>query len=504
MTTTSSLIEFKEISKSFGSKIANENVTFSVQAGTIHAIVGENGAGKSTIMKMLFGLYEPDQGEIFLNGIKVQIKNPAIAKNYGIGMVHQHFMLAGPISALDHVILEMTPESLDTNAFLPLPRSQIRYKLESLASSLQMPVDWNSPIEKLPVGIQQRIEILKLLFNNSDILILDEPTAVLTPQEIDEFLSRLQKIRAHGKTILLITHKLKEVFSVADTITVFRKGQVVRTGPVTQWNETTLAEDMIGEPFHELKVSASKFAPQSSEFALEFKTPKINFTLKQGEILGVAGVEGNGQSQIIQQIINPLSRPLSERKDCEVYLNGKLISKMTNRNIRAAGLGYLAEDRHSKASCINSSLFENFLLGQQNHFQKWGLIKSKALKEAFTEACNKFDVQFQNGRQMLSELSGGNQQKLVIARELLKPLKALIAAHPTRGVDIQAIKKIHQSFLEIRDEGTGILLISSELEELMKLSDRIVVLFRGEIVKEFKRSDFNDKAIGAAMAGFKS
>ena len=503
------LIEFQNITKKFDLKVANDQVSFCIRSGTIHAIVGENGAGKSTIMKMLFGMYEPTSGKIILNQKDIHIKNPAIAKDLGIGMVHQHFMLAGPISALDHVILEMTPQHLRTNSISPLHRQKIAKQLEELASAIQMPVDWSAKIEDLPVGIQQRIEILKLLFNESKILILDEPTAVLTPQETEEFLKRLQSICRQGKTIILITHKLKEVFAVADDITVFRKGRVVRSGPAANWNAQSLAEDMIGQPYKEITIEPPKFKGKGLNPALQFNSKAMNLKVERGEIVGIAGVEGNGQSELIRWILNPRDARIQEQSianndSVEITINGCTSSILSNRQIRSLGVGYLAEDRHSKGSSVTSTLFDNFLMGQHRYFQKWGLLDFGMLEDAFNRACALFDVQFQSGQQKLEELSGGNQQKLVVARELSRPLNLLVAAHPTRGVDIQAIKTIHQAFLDARDQGTGVLLVSSELDELMKLSDRIVVLYKNSIIAEFSRDKFDEKSIGAAMAGLKS
>jgi general nucleoside transport system ATP-binding protein len=500
MSSDSALIEFRNVSKYFGTCWANTRVSFTVQPGTIHAIVGENGAGKSTIMKTLFGLYTPDEGQVFLRGEAVNLSSPAVAKSCGIGMVHQHFMLAGPLTAVDHIIIEIPTSSLKAGDLAPLPRAQLRSQLEQLSNSLQMPVPWDEPVENLPVGIQQRIEILKLLYNNYDILILDEPTAVLTPQEIQDFLARLKKIREQGKTILLITHKLKEVFAVADNITVFRKGRAVKSGPTSSWTPQTLSDDMIGEPFIELDIKPSSFVSESLP-ALKFKNPQINFTVKKGEIVGIAGVEGNGQSELIQAIMNPRASSMN-LSSISVY--GAETSNLTNLEVRKVGVGYLPEDRHSKGTSLTASLLDNYLLGQQYRFQKNGILNFSALRENFKVEAKAFDIQFQNEDQLLSELSGGNQQKLVVARELSCPLQCLIAAHPTRGVDIQAIKKIHHSLLQARDRGTGILLISSELDELMKLSDRILVLYRNEIIREFSRDQFDEKTIGAAMGGVAS
>lgn len=497
MTAVSPVIEFKKVSKTFGSVKANRDVSFSVHAGEVHAIVGENGAGKSTLMKILFGLYRADQGEVFLRGAPANIKNPADSKSAGIGMVHQHFMLAGPLTGLDHVILDTDHSPL----LKTLPRQSVLQTLEKISADLQMPVPWTLPVEQLPVGIQQRIEILKLLYLQSEILIFDEPTAVLTPQETEEFLKRLLQLKAQGKTIILITHKLKEVFAVADSITVFRHGTVVGTAPSKNWNLSSLSEAMVGEPLR-----SSEFQSRPPEFqgtsSLKVKNlfGKINFHIEKGEVVGIAGVEGNGQSELIQALLNPRSLKTIEGQ-C-LLENDELLTK-TNAQIRQSGVGYLAEDRHSKGILLNASLDENFMLGTQDLWTHKGLLKMEEAEQALKKAVTEFDIKIGSTKDKISSLSGGNQQKLVVARELVRPLKLLVAAQPTRGVDIGAIEKIHQTLWNLRKKGTAILLISSELDELMKLSDRILVLYRGEFLGEFTRAAFDEKKIGAVMGGIK-
>lgn len=489
-------LEFDQICKNFGRLRANENISFSVNSGSIHALVGENGAGKSTLMKILFGIYQPDSGSIKVNGLVARIANPAFAKQLGIGMVHQHFMLAGPISALDHVLLDSNRAPQNASNFSPLPRARVLAQLQALSKQLNMPVDWESPIEKLPIGIQQRIEILKLLYNQSNLLILDEPTAVLTPQEISEFLNHLKAIRAQGKTIILITHKLKEVFAVADDITVLRKGATVRSAPLANWSIDELTEAMIGHPFTESSVAPSRFT-DTNHPALQFSSEKMNFKVQSGEIVGIAGVEGNGQSELIKAIIAP--QTFFKKK--QVHLGATNISNLSSLEIRKLGLGYLPEDRQAMAISLDSNLESNFLLGQLYRFTKFGFIDRKKLRLKLKDTLKTFDVKYTSLTQTIRELSGGNQQKLVVARELSHPLKLLLASHPTRGVDINSIQHIHRAILMTRDTGTGILLISSELDELMKLSDRILVLYRGQFVREFLRSEFEENQIGAAMAG---
>lgn len=502
MSSLTPVIEFRKVSKTFGSVRANRDVSFSVQTGEIHAIVGENGAGKSTLMKILFGLYRADEGEIFLRGALAKINSPADSKAAGIGMVHQHFMLAGPLTGLDHVILDTERGPL----FKPLQRKAVLQKLEKISEDLQMPVPWTLPVEQLPVGIQQRIEILKLLYLQSEILIFDEPTAVLTPQETEEFLKRLLRLKAQGKTVIMITHKLKEVFAVADSITVFRHGTVVGFAAKSEWTLASLSEAMVGEP---LRSSEFQPRPESLERQKNLEVVnlfgKINFQIEKGEIVGVAGVEGNGQSDLIQALLNPRGLQVQRKTPLEGHCRLDQVEMLnkSNSEIRQSGVGYLAEDRHSKGILLDANLDENFILGTQDLWTHQGLLKIQEADQALKKAVVEFDIKIGNTKDKISSLSGGNQQKLVVARELVRPLKLLIAAQPTRGVDIGAIEKIHQTLWSLRKKGTSILLISSELDELMKLSDRILVLYRGEILGEFNRSEFDEKRIGAVMGGIK-
>lgn len=495
----SPIVEFRGVSKFFGQVSANKEISFQIQEGEICALLGENGAGKSTLMKILFGLEKPSEGEVLIRGERVDIVDPEAAHQQKIGMVHQHFMLAGPMTALDHVVLEQKSESL----WRPLNRKKILHALEDLSARLQMPLPWEDPVESLPVGLQQRLEILKLLYLENEILIFDEPTAVLTPQEVEEFLKRLLDLKQKGKTIVLITHKLREVLAVADKVVVLRHGQVVAQGPRSQWNLQNLSEAMIGQS---LKHSEFQQRPQAflgvKQVILENILGRINFAIEKGEVIGIAGVEGNGQTELIEALLHPNGvKGLQGKCLLRTPQATKNLLALSNLEIRQLGVGYLSEDRHKKSVLLRSNLLENFLLGLQDLFSENGVLLIKKLQDALKEAVDRFDIKIGKTSDTMLSLSGGNQQKLVVARELTRPLNFLVAAQPTRGVDIGAIEKIHRALWDLRKKGTSILLVSSELEELMKLSDRILVMFKGEILGEFSRDQFDEKKIGAVMGG---
>lgn len=498
------LLSFSKISKRFGAKWAIRDVSFEIQKGHIHALIGENGAGKSTIMKILFGLHQPTEGEIFLDGKLYDPKNPQVARRCGIGMVHQHFMLAGPIPALDHILLE--DSAFSAMGVKPLPRANIQKKLELLSENYKMPVPWNEKIENLPVGIQQRIEILKLLYHGSDILIFDEPTAVLTPQEIESFLNQLRKLKSQGKTIILITHKLKEVLAVADQITVFRKGAHVGTFPAAGQSPQNLAEKMVG---HHVEQPTSGILPDTSSALLELNNlvaksihdvalKKLSLQIHKKEIVGIAGIEGHGQLNLIYSLMTP-----QFLQDCsgEILFRQKSILCKSTAERRGLGFGIMAPDRLRQSVAADMTCLENFLIGQEDlsDFTKFPFLDFAQIQTVTDKAYLEFDIQPADSSMTLKSLSGGNQQKLVAARELLRHPPFLIAAQPTRGVDIGAIETIHKSILSLKNQGSGILLISSELSELLQLSDRIAVLFEGQIVKVFDRKDFDESRIGLYM-----
>jgi simple sugar transport system ATP-binding protein len=505
MTPSSPAVEFIGIHKNFGEFHAAEDLNFQVTTGEIHAIVGENGAGKSTAMKILFGLYKPEKGILKIHGKKVLFKSPMEAMDLGIGMVHQHFMLAEPLSALDNILLFQKK----TKALQRLNRKEHQAHLQKLATEYHFDIDWNAPVQSLSVGTQQRIEILKILSQDSKIIILDEPTAVLTPKEIEDLFKNLKKLKAEGRTILIITHKLKEVMAIADAVTILRNGKVIANKKISDTSVEDLAENMVGRKIKNLALSErTHFADQN--FILKIydmnlseaqgSLTHINLQVRTGEILGVAGVEGNGQDALIQTLLNP--RTLKIQGELEIKSQSTL--NLSAQQIRALGLAAFPEDRVRFGILKERPLYENFILGYHNSakYSRHGFLKFKAIFEKTTAAMEKFDVRPRDIQKPIGKLSGGNQQKLVVARELQNSPDFILAAKPTRGVDIGAIEFIHEQLLAARNHGAGILLVSSELEELMTLSDRIVVLFKGQIVAEFLRSNnYDEIEIGAAMGG---
>ncbi len=507
MTANTPAVGLRGVTKRFGACVANDGVSLSVNAGTIHGIVGENGAGKSTAMKMLYGLYRPDAGDIIIKGERKRWSSPADAIAAGIGMVHQHFMLAGPHTALDNIVLGAEPTQ-----FGLINRKVAREKLEALSQQYGLHVDWGRPVEDLPVGVQQRIEILKLLYRDANILILDEPTAVLTLQETDALFRNLKLLRGQGKTILLITHKLKEVMAFTDRVTVFRAGKITGEVETSQTNPQELANLMVGRKVL-LKVEVPKARPLS-EPALELKNlslgsaggrhklSNISFFVKRGEIVGIAGVEGNGQSELLQAILHPHDRNC--RSAGNVSFLGRDVTNWSAREIRDLGVAVISEDRHNEGLLLDRPIAESFLLGLQRNpeFSRRGVLNSRNLTAVACRALQEYDVRSAADLSLpAAKLSGGNQQKLVIAREFQRNPKVLIAAQPTRGVDIGAIEFIHKRIVRARDEGAGVLLVSAELDEILTLSDRILVMFEGRIVAQFMRGGVDETALGLKMAG---
>ncbi|HEX7674292.1 MAG TPA: ABC transporter ATP-binding protein [Bdellovibrio sp.] len=488
---TTPAVEFRGISKYFGTVRANSDLSFKVTAGTIHGIVGENGAGKSTAMKILFGLYKPDEGEVLVHGKPVHFHSSIDAMAHKIGMVHQHFMLAEPFTALDNILLQQKG-----SAFSVLPRAEQKARLHEIAQRYGFDINLDAKVEDLSVGAQQRIEILKILSQDSEILILDEPTAVLTPQEVQDLFKNLLRLKEEGKTILIITHKLKEVMALTDEVTVFRAGQVIANKKTSETSPADLAEMMVGRRLQNpkersTKVDTSKEVLKISNLCAEQGNHKIHdvcLNVYAREIVGVAGVEGNGQDILIRAL---LDRHALDKKSFSgsIEVNGKV--------------GSFPEDRLRFGVLPSRPVWENFLLGQQklSRFARGIFLKKKDILKATKEAMEVYDVRPRNELHSFEKLSGGNQQKLVVARALSQSPDFVIAAQPTRGVDIGAIEFIHNELRRCRDEGSGILLISSELDELMALSDRIAVLYKGRFVAEFTRSQFDEIALGAAMGG---
>lgn len=472
-----SAVEFKQVTKTFGSVIANHKISFSVPKGSIEALVGENGAGKSTAMKILFGLYKEDSGEVLVHGKPQHWRSPRDAIKNGIGMVHQHFMLAETATGLDNILLGDEEETLKLPfipvAFNIMDRKKARKRVEQLAKTYGIDVPLDVKVSKLSVGMQQRIEILKILYRNADILILDEPTAVLTPLEVDELFKNLKKLKDEGKTIIIVTHKLREVLNFSDHITVFRSGHVVGELKTAEATEEKIARMMVGKNInlHPHIESGKNLVP----LHLDLK----ELTLNRHEIVGIAGVEGNGQSELIDLVHRTALK----------------------QNEYAVGL--IPEDRHYDGLLLHMTATENYLLGRQweKQFRIGFFQNTQKVKNTIESEMKTYDVRPKDPTLLASQFSGGNQQKIIIAREFGKDPSLIIAANPTRGVDIGAIEFIHNQILKRRDEGAAVLLISSELDEITKLSDRILVMYNGKIVAEYRRGEVDDHTLGLAMCG---
>lgn len=495
-------IEMKNIVKKFGDFTANENIDLTVHKGEIHALLGENGAGKSTLMNILYGLYQPTSGEIYINGKKTNISNPNIAIKNGIGMVHQHFMLVETFTVVENIILGMEL----TNG-LVLDIKTATKKVEEISQKYGLFVDPNSKIQDISVGMQQRVEILKALYRGADILILDEPTAVLTPQEIDELINILKGLADQGKTIIIITHKLREIKAVADYCTIIRRGKKIDTVKVEDVKEEELAEKMVGR---EVTFKVDKKPINMGKKILEIKdiivkdnrklnaVNKLSLELYSGEILGIAGVDGNGQSQLIEGMTG-----LRHIESGSIFLNEKEITNKTPFEIIESGLSTIPEDRQKRGLVLDFTVAENMILENYHKkpFSKKGRLNHKEINNFAKKLIQKFDVRPQNHQQLAGALSGGNQQKVIIAREITNNPEVLIAAQPTRGLDVGAIEYVHKYLIEQRDKGKAVLLISFELDEIINLADRIAVIFDGKIVDIIDAKDADERRIGYLMAG---
>jgi len=498
-------IELKKINKRFGEVWANRDIDLGVRRGTIHGIVGENGAGKSTLMSILYGFYTADSGEIFVNGKLEHITDSRHALRLGIGMVHQHFMLVDNFSILENVIL-----GAEDSAMLAPSLARARKELKRLADEYSLDVDPDAIVQDVSVGQQQRLEILKALYRGADILILDEPTGVLTPEEADDLFRVLRVLREQGKTVILITHKLREIMAITDTVSVMRQGQMVTTMPTADTSPERLAEAMVGR---RVLLRVEKGAAHPGKTMLEVKNLVVNddagvprvkgvsFTVRAGEIVGIAGVAGNGQSELLESIAG-----MRDQKSGDVILNGHPLSLEGDdgaARARLAGLAHVPEDRQREGLVTQFEEWENNILGYQDS-KAYGagifLDIGAARKEAL-ERMHKFDVRPANPRLKTASFSGGNQQKIVLAREMEQNPDVLMVGQPTRGVDIGAIEFIHNQIVKMRDAGKAILLISVELDEIRSLSDRILVMFDGNIVGEADPATATEGELGLMMAG---
>lgn len=497
------IIEMLNIRKEFTGIIANDNITLQVKPGEIHALLGENGAGKSTLMSVLFGLYQPDAGTIKVGGKEVKITNPNIANALGIGMVHQHFKLVHNFTVTENIILGK--ESV--NGF-KIDISSAAKRIEELSKRYKLNVDPNAKIEDITVGMQQRVEILKMLYRDAEILIFDEPTAVLTPQEIHELINVMKNMAKEGKTIIVITHKLKEIKAVADRCTVIRKGKSIATVDVKDTSEEKMAELMVGRRVS-FKVDKMPANAGKVVFKIEnlnvtshrgVKAVKdINLSVKAGEILGIAGVEGNGQTELIEAITG-----LRKADSGKILLNDEDITSMSVRQRTQSGLGHIPEDRHKYGLVLDFSLADNLILQAyyKEPFSKKGILNREQIYSYAKGLIEQFDVRSAEGAiTKTRSMSGGNQQKAIIAREVDKSPTVLIVAQPTRGLDVGAIEYIHRRLIEERDKGRTILLFSLELDEILNVSDRIAVMYEGEIVGIVNAEDTNENELGLMMAG---
>lgn len=500
------VIEMNNITKKFGSFKANDNITLKVRKGEIHALLGENGAGKSTLMSVLFGIYQPDKGEIKINGNVVKINNPNDANDLGIGMVHQHFKLVHNFTVLESIIL-----GRETTFRGFLKTKSARKKIQDLTSKYKFNINLYSNISDITVGMQQRVEILKMLYCGNDILIFDEPTAVLTPQEIDELMVIMKNLVLEGKSIIFITHKLNEIKSVADRCSVIRKGKYIDTVDVNSISKEEMSELMVGRKIDlNIKKSEAKIGDpilQVENLYIKSKetskniVKNVSFQVRRGEIVCIAGIDGNGQSELIYGITGLM--PIESGK---IIFKDKDITKESIRKKCLVGFAHIPEDRHKHGLVLDYTLKENLVLQSYytHRFQKFGFLKFEEIKNYAKFLINKFDIRSGKGENSITRgMSGGNQQKAIIARELDRDPELVIAVQPVRGLDVGAIEYIHRQILNQRDNGKAVLLVSLELDEVINLSDRILVLYEGEIVADVDANNITVKELGLYMSGTK-
>ncbi|WP_338754093.1 ABC transporter ATP-binding protein [Bacillus sp. FJAT-52991] len=498
------VVEMLGIRKEFNGFVANDDITLQLQKGEIHALLGENGAGKSTLMNVLFGLYQPEQGEIRVHGKPVKITDPNVANDLGIGMVHQHFMLVDTFTVTENIILGREPK-----AGGKIDIKQAEREVRELSEKYGLAVDPTAKIADISVGMQQRVEILKTLYRGAEMLIFDEPTAVLTPQEIKELMQIMKTLIKEGKSIILITHKLKEIMEVCDRVTVIRKGKGIGTVNVSETDPDHLASLMVGREVT-FKIDKTEANPEGSVLEVNDLFVKdsrgiqavkgLNLTVHAGEILGICGVDGNGQSELIEAITG-----LRKVDSGSVMINGKDITNFKPRKITETGVAHIPQDRHKHGLVLDFPIGENMVLQTyyQKPFSKGGVLNYKEIYKKANHLIKEFDVRTPNEYTPARALSGGNQQKAIIGREVDRDPDLLIAAQPTRGLDVGAIEFIHKRLIEQRDHGKAVLLISFELDEIINVSDRIAVIYEGEIVAIVNPKETTEQELGLLMAGSK-
>ncbi len=500
------IIEMLNIRKEFPGIVANDNITLQLRRGEIHALLGENGAGKSTLMSVLFGLYQPEAGQIKKNGEVVKIQNPNDATALNIGMVHQHFKLVDVFTVLDNIILGAEDTKMGF-----LQKKEARAKVQALSEKYKLAVDLDARVEDITVGMQQRTEILKMLYRDNEILIFDEPTAVLTPQEIDELMEIMRGFAREGKSILFITHKLNEIMAVADRCSVLRKGKYIGTVDIRDTNKQELSNMMVGRPV-QLQVQKEEARPTDvildvKGLTVASKTSKknavnnVSFQVRAGEIVCIAGIDGNGQTELVYGLSG-----LEKASAGTVTLCGQDISRASIRRRSQAGISHIPEDRHKHGLVLDDTLENNIVLQKfrEPRFQKMGFIKRDAVREYAQNIIGQYDVRSGQGPITIARsMSGGNQQKAIIGREIDRENPLLIAVQPTRGLDVGAIEYIHSQLVAQRDQGKAVLLVSLELDEVMNVSDRILVMYEGEIVGELDPRNTTVQELGLYMAGAK-
>ncbi|MDA1330022.1 MAG: ABC transporter ATP-binding protein [Chloroflexi bacterium] len=497
------VLELRGITKRFPGVLANDHIDLTLEKGEIHALLGENGAGKTTLMNILYGLYQPDEGDIFINGKKIEVHSPTDAIHAGVGMVHQHFMLIPVFTVTENVMLG--DESVKTGGVLD--RQSAATRIREISQSFGLAVEPAVLVEDLPVGVQQRVEIIKLLYREADILILDEPTAVLTPQEANELFKIMRSLTKRGKSIIFITHKLREVLDAADRITVIRRGKMVGTTTPKQANQSKLASMMVGRDV-ELTIDKKGAKPGAAVLKVDklsvvdarehITVNSVSFDVRAGEVLGIAGVQGNGQTELVEALTG-----LSPASEGRVELLGENISHASPRRITELGSAHIPEDRQRDGLVLPFPVADNLVLNTYylEPYSQGVLLQQEQILETARTRIKNYDIRTPSAETSVGSLSGGNQQKVIVARELSRPVKLVIASQPTRGLDVGSIEYIHNLLIEQRDSGVALLLVSSELDEIMQLSDRIAVMYRGEIIDVLNAKDANKEKIGLLMAG---
>lgn len=497
------ILELRGITKQFPGVLANNDINLTLEKGEIHALLGENGAGKTTLMNILYGLYKPTRGEIYINDQKVEIHGPTDAIRQGIGMVHQHFMLIPVLTVTENVMLGQ--ETIQNGLFLN--RKAVVRRIREISQTYSLQVDPEAYVKDLPVGIQQRVEIIKVLYRHANILILDEPTAVLTPQEVEELFAIMKSLVGQGVSLIFITHKLKEVLAVADRITVIRRGRTVGTTTPAEATAESLAEMMVGRAV-ELMVRKKPANPAGPVLSVENLVVKndrgrvmvndVSFEVRAGEVLGVAGVQGNGQTELVEALTG-----LRQVESGAIKIMGQDASHASPRQITELGVAHVPEDRQRDGLVLSYPIADNFVLNTyyQKPFANGLVINEEQVRQKAEQLVKEFDVRTPGIMVSVANLSGGNQQKVIVAREFSRPIKLLIASQPTRGLDVGSIEYIHLRLIQKRDEGTAVLLVSTELDEIRALSDRIAVMFEGQIVDILPAQSVTKEQLGLLMAG---